>query len=132
MTSLTALTSTFLYGRNNLRLVKTFRRSGEVLAYPMAKNFTSETKSYALTQAGLRQRLADMQAAAEKGGQHGQERQAEKKGKWVVRHGANIAGKPCLGKRNSCRMIITEAVFREALMNGLFALCLRDMMIEPA
>ena len=68
MTSLTALTSTFLYGRNNLRLVKTFRRSGEVLAYPMAKNFTSETKSYALTQAGLRQRLADMQAAADKGG----------------------------------------------------------------
>lgn len=68
MTSLTALTTTFLYGRNGLRLVKTFQRDGAVKSYPMAKNFSSETKTYALTQKGMEQRLADMRAAAEKGG----------------------------------------------------------------
>lgn len=63
-----ALTTTVLFGKNGLRLVKSFERDGTVRPYPMAKNFTSETESFALTEKGMLARLELLKATAARGG----------------------------------------------------------------
>lgn len=65
---MTALSTTVLYGKNGLRLVKSFDADGTVHPYPMAKNFTSETKQFALTERGMLDRLAMLKATASRGG----------------------------------------------------------------
>lgn len=61
-------TTTFLEGKGGLRLVKTFKTDGTKIPYPNAKNFTSHSKSYNKTLAGLKERLKDMKEFAAKGG----------------------------------------------------------------
>lgn len=63
-----ALTTTLLYGRGNMRLIKTFKADGTVEPYPMAKNFTSEVVEFPLTVDGLQARLEALRNAARRGG----------------------------------------------------------------
>ena len=62
------LKTTYLTPMGNLRLVKTFKASGEVDSYPNSKRMTSHEREYPLTFEGMLARLSDLRYFANIGG----------------------------------------------------------------